>query len=134
MDRNYELTLLVRTDVSSDGVKIALHGLNDVISYDNGKVLYAEYWGLRQLEYKINKNEYAHFYMIQFVASKDVIPSLEERLKGSSLFIRYLLINADKEGLKMKTPNCLTGIEQVGDGVVFDKKFFNAMTSVFEVK
>ncbi len=134
MIKNYELTLLVRSDASSDDVKTALQGLSDIISDGSGTVLYTEYWGLRQLEYKIGKSDYAHFYMIQFSASKEVNTLLEERLKSGSLFLRYLLINADDDGLKMKSPNCLTGTEQSGDGVVFDKRFFSAMTSVFDVK
>ena len=65
MNKNYELTLLARADVSDEDVKIALQTLRDIIISNNGSVLYAEYWGMRQLEYKINKNENATMYMIQ---------------------------------------------------------------------
>ena len=66
MIRNYELTLLARQDASDEDVKMALQTLRDIILSNNSSILYAEYWGLRQLEYQINKNDAAHFYFIQF--------------------------------------------------------------------
>lgn len=134
MNKNYELTLLARADVSDEDVKIVLQTLKDIIISNSGSIIYAEYWGMRQLEYKINKNDSATFYMIQFNSNKEINSLLEEKLRNSEIFIRYLLVVADDEGLKAKTSNCLTSADQTDDGVVFDKRYFNIMNSVFDVK
>ena len=134
MNKNYELTLLARPDVSGEDVKMAMQTVRDTIVSNNGNVLYAEYWGLRQLEYKINKNESASFYMIQFNGNKDVIDLLNEKLKNSEIFIRYLLVVADEDSLKVKSANCLLTKEQAEDGIVFDKRYLNVLSEVFNLK
>lgn len=134
MNKNYELTLLARADISDEDTKMALQTLKDIIVSNNGTIIYAEYWGMRQLEYKINKNETATFYMIQFTSNKETNELLKERLANSEIFIRYLLVVADDESLKKKTQNCITSNEQSDDGIVFDKRCFNVVNSVFNVK
>ena len=134
MNRNYELTLLARPDISSEDVKAVLQVLRDIIISNNGTIIYAEYWGMRQLEYKISKNDTAIFYMIQFNSNKEINSILEEKLRNSEIFIRYLFVVADDDGLKVKTPNCVTSNDQNEDGIVFDKRYFNLVSSVFNIK
>ena len=134
MNKNYELTLLARADVSDEDVKIALQTLRDIIISNNGSVLYAEYWGMRQLEYKINKNENATMYMIQINSNKEINKLLEEKLRNNDIFIRSLLVVAHESGLKVKSSNCITSHDQNEDGVVFDKRYSNVLNSVFNLK
>lgn len=133
--RNYELTLLARQDVSDEDVRLALQTLRDIIVSNGGSILYAEYWGLRQLEYKINKNDNAHFYMAQISSDKEINRMLDEKLRHSAIFIRYLFVKIEDESvLKIRTPNNLTGQENTEDGVVFDKRFYSAMNLGFNVR
>ena len=134
MEKKYELTLLVRPDVSEDDAKMAMQVLKDLIVINDGSILYAEYWGLRQLAYKINKNESAHYYMVQFSGNKEIKGLLEEKLKNSDIFIRYLFISIDNEEVGFKSQNKLEGNTQNEDGVVFDKRFFSIVNSVFNIK
>ena len=133
--RNYELTLLARQDVSDEDVRLALQALRDIIVSNGGNILYAEYWGLRQLEYKINKNDNAHFYMVQINSDKEINRMLDEKLRHSAIFIRYLFVKIEDESiLKIKTPNNLTGQENTEEGVIFDKRFYSAMNLGFNVR
>ncbi|GEM_PF-5701408 len=133
--RNYELTLLARQDVSDEDVRLALQTLRDIIVSNGGSILYAEYWGLRQLEYKINKNENAHFYMVQISADKEINKMLDEKLRHSTIFIRYLFVKVEDESvLKSRTPNNLTGQENTDEGIVFDKRFYSAMNLGFNLR
>jgi len=134
MNRDYELTLLARADVLDEDIKIVLKSLKDIIVSNNGSIIYAEYWGTRQLEYKISKNDSAIFYMVQFNSNKKINDLLEEKLRNSDIFIRYLLVVADKEGLKIKSPNCVTSENQNSECVVFDKRYFNVISSVFDIR
>lgn len=134
MKRDYELTLLARADVSDEDVKMALQAIKDVIMLNGGTIVYVEYWGMRQLEYKINKNDSATFYMIQFNSDSEINSNLEEKLRNSEIFIRYLLVVADSDSLGIKTPNCVSNSEHLEDGVVFDKRYYNIVNSVFNIK
>ena len=75
-------------------------------------MVYGEYWGLRQLEYPINKNESAQFYMLQFTAGSEVIDILNEKLKKSSN----------------------SNINKDDDDVVFDRRFGNVIEDVFNLR
>lgn len=134
MNKNYELTLLSRTDVSDEDVKIALQSLRDTVISNGGSVLYAEYWGMRQLEYKINKNENATFYMIQINSNKEINEMLDEKLKNSDIFMRYLFVVIDKEEIGIKSSNCIANNDQNEDGVSFDKRYYNLVNTVFSLK
>ena len=132
MIKTYELTLLARADVSSEDVKMSMQVLRDNILSKNGEILYGEYWGIRNLEYKINKCETANFYMIQFDGDKDVVNILNEKLKNSEIFIRYLLVSIDKEDIKIKSANSNPSKDE--DGVVMDRRFGNIINEVFNIK
>ena len=132
MIRTYELTLLARADVSDEDIKMAMQVIKDNILSNNGVVVYGEYWGLRQLEYPINKNESAQFYMLQFTAGSEVIDILNEKLKNSEIFIRYMIISINKDDVKIKSSN--SNINKDDDDVVFDRRFGNVIEDVFKLR
>ena len=133
MIRNYELTLLARQDASDEDIKMALQALRDIILSNNSSILYAEYWGLRQLEYQINKNDAAHFYMIQFKSDIETNKIIEEKLSTSEIFIRYLLVKADEDGIKLKSANAVSEGDQSEDGITIDKRYLNVLKNVFNL-
>ena len=133
MIRNYELTLLARQDASDEDVKMALQTLRDIILSNNSSILYAEYWGLRQLEYQINKNDAAHFYFIQFKSDIETNKLIEEKLSTSEIFIRYLLVKADEDGIKLKSANAVSEGDQSEDGITIDRRSLNVLKNVFNL-
>ena len=133
MIRNYELTLLARQDASDEDIKMALQTLRDIILSNNSFILYAEYWGLRQLEYQINKNDAAHFYFIQFKSDIETNKLIEEKLSTSEIFIRYLLVKADEDGIKLKSANAVAEGDQSEDGITIDKRYLNVLKNVFNL-
>ena len=133
MIRNYELTLLARQDASDEDIKMALQALRDIVLSNNSSIFYAEYWGLRQLEYQINKNDAAHFYMIQFKSDIETNKIIEEKLSTSEIFIRYLLVKADDDAIKLKSANAVVEGDQSEDGVTFDRRYLNVLKDVFNL-
>ena len=133
MIRNYELTLLARQDASDEDIKMALQALRDIILSNSNSVFYAEYWGLRQLEYQINKNDAAHFYMMQFKSDIETNKIIEEKLSTSEIFIRYLLVKADGEDIKLKSANSVAEGDQSEDGLTIDRRYLNVLKDVFNL-
>ena len=132
MIRTYELTLLARADVSDEDVKMAMQVIKDNILSNNGSIVYGEYWGLRQLEYPINKNESAQFYMLQFTSNKDVVDILNEKIKNSEIFIRYMIVAINKDDIKVKSSN--SNVNKDDDDVVFDRRFAGVIEDVFNLR
>ena len=111
---------------------MAMQVIKDNILSNNGSIIYGEYWGLRQLEYPINKNESAQFYMLQFTSGKEVIDILNEKLKNSEIFIRYMIISIKKDDIKVKSSN--SNVNKDDDDVVFDRRFGGVIEDVFNLR
>jgi len=97
----YESTFIVRQDLSSQDVEKVTDTFAQVIKDCKGKVVNKEYWGLRNLAYKVKKNKKGH-YVILFID----IPSVDElqrQYKLSEDVIRYLNIKVE-EFPKEETP------------------------------
>lgn len=131
MVRLYELTLLARADVSDEDIRMAMQVIKDNILSNNGIVVYGEYWGLRQLAYPINKSESAQFYMLQFKATREVIDVLNEKLKNSEIFIRYMIVAVSDDDVKVKSANSSLDKD---DDVIFDRRFGNIIEDVFSLR
>ena len=58
---------------------------------------------------------------------------IEEKLSTSEIFIRYLLIKADDDVIKLKSANTVSEGDQSEDGVTFDRRYLNVLNSVFNL-
>ena len=83
-------------------------------------------------QYPINKNESAQFYMLQFTSNKDVVDILNEKIKNSEIFIRYMIIAVNKDDVKVKSSN--GSINKDDDDVIFDRRFAGVIEDVFNLK
>ena len=52
----YENTLIVRQDMSTQEVDKLTESFSKIVNDNKGKIVKKEYWGLRNLAYKVNKN------------------------------------------------------------------------------
>ena len=55
-----------------------------------------EFWGLRNLAYKIEKNKKGHYVMMQIEGSGKAIEELERNMRIDENIIRYLSLKIDK--------------------------------------
>jgi small subunit ribosomal protein S6 len=91
----YETTLVLRQDLSqADADKIA-DNLASVVANDGGKVVKKEYWGLRDLAYKINKTKKGHYIFLGLEASSPAIAELDRKLRISEDVIRSLTVRVE---------------------------------------
>ena len=93
----YELTLIVRQDISAQGVSSIADNLMKLIEEDEASALIKkEYWGLRQLAYPIKKNYRGHYLMLGFESSgNSIIGSLENHCRIAENILRYLVVKVD---------------------------------------
>ena len=57
----YEHTFLARQDVTQAQVEALMKEFQGVVEEGQGKVIKQEYWGLKNLAFKIKKNRKAHY-------------------------------------------------------------------------
>jgi small subunit ribosomal protein S6 len=67
-----------------------------VIGEHGGEVTKNEYWGLRNLAYRVKKNRKGHYLHLNFKAGGDVITELERQEELSDDVIRYMTVRVDE--------------------------------------
>ncbi|MGF1464104.1 MAG: 30S ribosomal protein S6 [Maricaulaceae bacterium] len=91
----YEHVLIARQDVSSQQVEALTDTLRELIEGQGGKVVKTEYWGLRNLSYRIKKNRKGHYALMGLDAAPEAITELERQLRIHEDVLRYMTIKVD---------------------------------------
>ena len=92
----YESVIIGRQDLTNSQFETLIDEFISVIKSHDGEIKKTEYWGIRNLAYKINKNRKAHYYMLNISSSPETI-SVYERLLGlHEDIIRFLTVKIDK--------------------------------------
>ncbi len=73
----YEVVFIARQDLSVEDVDNLSDKFSQIIVEHKGKIISTEYWGLRNLAYKINKNTRGHYIMLNVDANHDAIKELQ---------------------------------------------------------
>jgi small subunit ribosomal protein S6 len=84
----YEVVFIARQDLSVEDVDNLSDKFSKIIAEYKGKVVSTEYWGLRNLAYKINKNARGHYIMLNLDASHDAIKELQRVIGFNENVIR----------------------------------------------
>ncbi|MGB1641370.1 MAG: 30S ribosomal protein S6, partial [Paracoccaceae bacterium] len=70
------------------------------LSDNGGKVLENEYWGLKTMAYKINKNRKGHYALLKTDAPSDAVQEMERlmRLHEDVMRVMTIKVDAHEEG------------------------------------
>jgi small subunit ribosomal protein S6 len=77
----YEHVFIARQDLSNAQAEGLIEHFSQVLSDNGGTVVGHEYWGLRTLAYKINKNRKGHYGFMRIDSPPDAVKEME-RLMG----------------------------------------------------
>jgi small subunit ribosomal protein S6 len=97
----YEHVFLARQDVSQTQVEALIKEFADVITAGGGKIGKTEYWGLKNLAYKIKKNRKAHYSLMNIDAPPAAVAEMERRMGLSTDVLRFLTIRVDQHETEM---------------------------------
>lgn len=87
---NYELVLIARQDVSASQVETITDEIKNEITGAEGTISRHEYWGLRNLSYRIKKNRKGHYVLLNFEAKPDVVTEMERKMRLHDDILRFL--------------------------------------------
>jgi small subunit ribosomal protein S6 len=97
----YEHVFLARQDVSQTQVEALIKEFADVVTAGGGKIGKTEYWGLKNLAYKIKKNRKAHYSLMNIDAPPAAVAEMERRMGLSPDVLRFLTIKVDQHETEM---------------------------------
>jgi small subunit ribosomal protein S6 len=92
----YEHVFIARQDISSAQVDGLVETFTGLIEADGGKIVNTEYWGLKNLAYRIKKNRKGHYVMMNIDAPSAGINELERNERIHEDVLRYLTLRVDE--------------------------------------
>ena len=92
----YEHVFIARQDISPAQVEGLTDALQKVVAQNGGKIAKSEYWGLRNLQYKINKNRKGHYSLFNIDGPPAAIQELERQEKLNEDILRYLTLRVEE--------------------------------------
>lgn len=91
----YECTFIVRHDMSPNDVQKLADSYAQIITDSKGTILKNEYWGLRNLAYKINKASKGHYVMLGMSTDYPALAEMERQMRINEDIIRNLTVRVD---------------------------------------
>jgi small subunit ribosomal protein S6 len=92
----YEHVFLTRQDVSSQRVDELVEQFKGVIETGGGSIGKTEYWGLKSLAFRINKNRKAHYTLMNIDAPHQAVTEMERQMGINEDVLRFLTIRVDE--------------------------------------
>ena len=92
----YEHVFISRQDLSSFQVEELIKQYSDILKENGGNVKGHEYWGLKTLAYKINKNRKGHYCLIMSDSPPTAVKEMERLMKLNEDIMRVLTIKVKK--------------------------------------
>ena len=91
----YENVFIARQDISGAPVDALADTFTQLVTDNGGEVKKREYWGLRNLAYRMRKNRKGHYVLLNIDAPPTAIAELERTMRITEDVIRYLTIRVD---------------------------------------
>ncbi len=91
----YENVFIARQDISGAQVDALADTFTQLVADNGGEVKKREYWGLRNLTYRMRKNRKGHYVLLNLSAPPAAVAELERTMRINEDVIRYLTIRVD---------------------------------------
>ena len=92
----YEHVFISRQDLSSAQAEGLVEHFTTVLSDNGGKLIDSEYWGVKTMAYKINKNRKGHYAYMRTDAPSDAVQEMERLMRLHEDVMRVLTVKVDE--------------------------------------
>ena len=92
----YEHVFISRQDLSNAQAEGLIEHLGAVLSDNGGKLVDHEYWGVKTMAYKINKNRKGHYAFLRSDAPAPAVEEMERLMRLHDDVMRVLTIKVDE--------------------------------------
>ncbi|MXU65899.1 30S ribosomal protein S6 [Oceanomicrobium pacificus] len=91
----YEHVFIARQDLSNAQAEGLIEHFGQVLKDNGGSVVDQEYWGLKTMAYKINKNRKGHYAFVKSDAPTDAVQEMERLMRLHDDVMRVMTIKVD---------------------------------------
>lgn len=97
----YEHVVITRQDISPQQAEALNDQLKTMLEEQGGVVAKIEYWGLRNLTYRIKKNRKGHYSLLAIDAPSAAVKEMERQLSINEDVLRYMTVRVDELDLEL---------------------------------
>lgn len=92
----YESVFIARQDISGAQVDALADGFAEIVTNGGGQIAKREYWGLRNLAYRIKKNRKGHYVLFNIDAPSATVHEMERLMRINDDILRFLTLRVDE--------------------------------------
>lgn len=92
----YEHVFIARQDLSNAQAEGLIEHFGQILSDNGGSVVGTEYWGLRTMAYKINKNRKGHYAFMKSDSPSVAVEEMERLMRLHEDVMRVMTIKVDE--------------------------------------
>ena len=92
----YENIFIARQDISTAQVEALTETFATLVAENGGKVEKREYWGLRNLSYRMKKNRKGHYVLFNLDAPSAAVIELERNMRINEDILRYMTVRVEE--------------------------------------
>ena len=97
----YEHIVIARQDISPQQAEALNDQLKHLIEDQGGHIAKIEYWGLRNLTYRIKKNRKGHYSLLAIDAPAAAVKEMERQLSINEDVLRTLTVRVEELDLEL---------------------------------
>ncbi len=91
----YEHVMIARQDLSNAQAEALIEHFGAVLADNGGKLVDHEYWGVKTMAYKINKNRKGHYAFLRSDAPAEAVQEMERLMRLHDDVMRVLTVKVD---------------------------------------
>lgn len=92
----YECVFIARQDISAPQVEALTEELSNIIVQGGGTVSKKEYWGLRNIAYRVKKNRKGHYVLLNIDAPSAAVKEMERQMSINEDVLRTLTLRVEE--------------------------------------
>ncbi len=92
----YECVFIARQDIAGPQVDALTDAFAGVIAEHGGQVSKREYWGLRNITYRIKKNRKGHYVLMNIDAPSAAVKEMERQMGINEDVLRVLTVRVEE--------------------------------------
>ena len=92
----YELVVIARQDIATTQVESLADDVTNVLTGLGGQVTKREYWGLRNIAYRVQKNRKGHYFLLNIDAPSAAVKEAERQMSLNEDVLRFLTVRVEE--------------------------------------
>jgi small subunit ribosomal protein S6 len=99
MLKQYETVFIMTPVLSDDQMKETVKKFENILLEKGAEIIHQENWGLKRLEYQIQKKSTGFYHLFQFKAEPSVVAEFELQYRRDERIMRFLTVMLDKDAI-----------------------------------